>query len=1039
MLTNRRIIICGGGLRYFPSAWLAIRSLRVLGATLPVEIWLLPREFDRRQERWLSHLDVDVRVAQHEMARKFTPQNGMRAEWAIKPHALLSSNAQEVIFLDADNLSLVDPSFLLQAQPYQQRGAIFWPDYKRTGPERAIWEIMGIPYRDEPEFETGQMVINKERCGEALEFALWMNQRADFFYNHIWGDKDTFRFAWHKFGLPYAMIPHPIQPLTIPGAPPGHGVMCQHDFEGNRIFQHRNMAKWDLLGENPRIPGFLYEQECRDYLAELRRLWNGRLNWKRPQEIDFLEGDWAVRQAIAKKLTNDVWLIEDRRPKSAGCCGPAEPWSETRKGKPWITQEMEAAMLKPKGMENAELRIENGKTRGAETKPGEDAAPVLARGLRSVEVSFLKDGVLGKGAAKGFYFWDVEKRRGRWTLRISGEKVMSAELVLDGEEEWSGRWRGAFADGQTLEARKLRLRRVESEYPVIRPNRGRLKAGHQPQEAPLHLANHAFGIGDAVTGYYAAVQVADAAQQPVLYHTRLPQWLERVEHPLVMVTDEAPPSGTPDMDVDYAEQLRYARDKVAWYRQWAGADFRKGLTGARSRGQSKTDREIRIPRLEFSRYVILAPFAAWESRDWPQANWRRLAWLLDQVGITPVAIGVGKEAERMQQTFDQSNAYWAVDHLPEWIMDAMLGAEAVIGLDSGMVHLAGLLQVPTLCIHSHLPPEFLFSAAPTVKSVTPQTDCVFCRWQEDRRYTTACGKACSALGTVGPEAVMTAMKSADFQRQITRHVESRVYSEEPPATPAPVRGPVPAAPPAGTALVPPRLWFTSKNKELNAAATKCVESWRKHHPGWELTLMDDAEAAAFVKTEFGGEIWRIYKSLPLGVMRADFWRYLVVYKYGGIYADTDAECREPSSQWIGAADGLVVGLEDLPNIINWTFAAKPEHPALWEVIQLVLQRARKGWQFKNPEFVHYHTGPELFRDGILAYLGKKPSQLRRLKGVHAGRQPEDGQTRIYPPFLLTSGSVVHQFASSNWGGEYGSWKQERWKYVQRKKVARAKK
>ena len=60
------------------------------------------------------------------------------------------------------------------------------------------------------------------------------------------------------------MPPYPLQMLPLPGMPAGSsGVMCQHDFEGNRVFQHRNMAKWDLLAENTRIPGYLYEEESR--------------------------------------------------------------------------------------------------------------------------------------------------------------------------------------------------------------------------------------------------------------------------------------------------------------------------------------------------------------------------------------------------------------------------------------------------------------------------------------------------------------------------------------------------------------------------------------------------------------------------------------------------------------------------------------------------------------------------------------------------------------------------------------------------------
>lgn len=51
--------------------------------------------------------------------------------------------------------------------------------------------------------------------------------------------------------------------------------MCQHDFEGRRIFQHRNMDKWELDGSNRRVPDFQLEAECRRFLLELASQWNG--------------------------------------------------------------------------------------------------------------------------------------------------------------------------------------------------------------------------------------------------------------------------------------------------------------------------------------------------------------------------------------------------------------------------------------------------------------------------------------------------------------------------------------------------------------------------------------------------------------------------------------------------------------------------------------------------------------------------------------------------------------------------------------------
>jgi len=44
----------------------------------------------------------------------------------------------------------------------------------------------------------------------------------------------------------------------------------------------------------------------------------------------------------------------------------------------------------------------------------------------------------------------------------------------------------------------------------------------------------------------------------------------------------------------------------------------------------------------------------------------------------------------------------------------------------------------------------------TVKSITPDAQCVFCRWQPDRGWFESCKASCSALATVRPETVLDA-------------------------------------------------------------------------------------------------------------------------------------------------------------------------------------------------------------------------------------------------------------------------------------------
>ena len=265
-LEGRGIVICGGG-AYFPSVWVNVRQLRRLGCTLPIQVWHLgAEEMDSHMRELLRPLGVEcvdaLAVRERHPARIL---NG----WELKPYALLHSPFRQALLLDADNVAVLNPGFLFDAPEFTGAGAVFWPDYERMVASREAWRVFDVPYRDEPEFETGQILIDKSRCWQALNLAMWYNEHSDFFYRHVWGDKDTFRFAWHKTGQRFAMPPFPIHPLE--------DTMCQHDFSGRRLFQHRNGHKWKIRHPNKRIAGFLCEEECLADVERLKALWSGRV------------------------------------------------------------------------------------------------------------------------------------------------------------------------------------------------------------------------------------------------------------------------------------------------------------------------------------------------------------------------------------------------------------------------------------------------------------------------------------------------------------------------------------------------------------------------------------------------------------------------------------------------------------------------------------------------------------------------------------------------------------------------------------------
>jgi len=254
-------------MRYLTCAWVCIRALRRVGCALPIELWHLgDREMDDQMKQLLRPLGVECINARK--VRKRFPVRSLRG-WEIKPYAILHSQFREVMLLDADNVPVANPDYLFETPEYLATGAIFWPDYCRPTHEKAktIWRSIGVRPPKEHEFETGQIVVDKRRCWAALCLTMWLNENSDFYYRYVYGDKETFHLAFQKLRKSYALVNTPIHRLEA--------TMCQHDFNGRRLFQHRNCDKWTLDLNNRRIKGFWHEDQCREDVIELQRLRNG--------------------------------------------------------------------------------------------------------------------------------------------------------------------------------------------------------------------------------------------------------------------------------------------------------------------------------------------------------------------------------------------------------------------------------------------------------------------------------------------------------------------------------------------------------------------------------------------------------------------------------------------------------------------------------------------------------------------------------------------------------------------------------------------
>jgi hypothetical protein len=275
--SGRGIVTCGGGIDYLPCVWVLVNVLRQVKCNLPIECWYLDcTEIDEDFEVLLGNLGVSCVNASDIQKLHPVRTNPWRRGWQLKPYAIIHSRFREVLFVDADNVPTRNPEYLFENKAYTRFGALFWPDRDILRPcaERfgwpSIWEILDLPFEPLPAIETGQIVIDKARCGEPLRLALHFNEHSDFYYNVVWGDKDTFQFAFRLLEREFGLIRRP--PLDCNGL-----ALFQYDHLGRVVFQHRNGDKWSWLGCRHRINGFVFEQEGLALIDELRaRISGGR-------------------------------------------------------------------------------------------------------------------------------------------------------------------------------------------------------------------------------------------------------------------------------------------------------------------------------------------------------------------------------------------------------------------------------------------------------------------------------------------------------------------------------------------------------------------------------------------------------------------------------------------------------------------------------------------------------------------------------------------------------------------------------------------
>lgn len=126
-----------------------------------------------------------------------------------------------------------------------------------------------------------------------------------------------------------------------------------------------------------------------------------------------------------------------------------------------------------------------------------------------------------------------------------------------------------------------------------------------------------------------------------------------------------------------------------------------------------------------------------------------------------------------------------------------------------------------------------------------------------------------------------------------------------------------------------------------------------NNPEWKYCFYDDADVQNYVLLNYGA-VFRDYLQAinpKYGAARADLFRYLLIYKEGGVYLDIKSRISRPLNEVIRPDDRFLIsqwgnGLDRVHRELHgikggeyqqWFIASAPGHPYLKAVIEVVIR------------------------------------------------------------------------------------------------------
>jgi mannosyltransferase OCH1-like enzyme len=196
--------------------------------------------------------------------------------------------------------------------------------------------------------------------------------------------------------------------------------------------------------------------------------------------------------------------------------------------------------------------------------------------------------------------------------------------------------------------------------------------------------------------------------------------------------------------------------------------------------------------------------------------------------------------------------------------------------------------------------------------------------------------------------------------------------------------------------IPNLVHQTFMNKNLPIEILMIMKHNKNICAGCKFIFYDDNDCDKFIRNNFDIKIYNAFKKInPIyGAMKADFFRYCVLYKLGGIYLDIKSIINFPIFKLISKDDICVLDLprtkyepwrRESPTYEQWLLIFAPNHPYLLEMINKIVEYIENKYEPKIKNLVSLNTkqkilhitGPDAFTKVIKNYIEKNKNTLHR--------------------------------------------------------------